>query len=261
VPSSGQPGGSGRGEPETIRTHRDRAGIFLDFDGTLSEIVAHPDLAAVLAGAPALLERLSRSYALVALVSGRPAAQVRELVPVPGIEVFGLYGLLQAEGETGPPAVHAAAEELRRLASRVAGAWVEDKGPSIAVHYRGAPDPEAAGVALFTPLVEVAERFHLRVLSGKMVLELLPAEVPGKGAVVLREVRERALAACLFAGDDRADLDAFAALDALKEDGVETVKVAVRSAETPEELIAQADLVVEGPSGLLEVLSSLVHRP
>ena len=257
MPSSGQPGGPGRGETEAIRTHRDRAGVFLDFDGTLSEIVAHPGLAAALPDAPALLERLAGSYALVAVVSGRPAEQVRELVPVPGIEVFGLYGLLRAEGETGPPAVQAASEEVHRLASHVAGAWVEDKGPSIAVHYRGALEPEAAREALASPLEELAERFDLRVLSGKMVLELLPSEVPGKGAVVLREARARALTACLFAGDDRADLDAFAALDELKREGVATVKVAVRSAETPEELVAQADVVVEGPAGLLAVLSLL----
>ena len=257
MPSSGQPGGAGLGELETLRTHPDRAGIFLDFDGTLSEIVAHPGLAALLPGVSAELERLARSYALVAVVSGRPTDQVRELVSAPGIQMFGLYGLLQADGETGPPVVQAAAEEIRRLAGNVAGAWVEDKGPSIAVHYRGAPEPEAARVALASPLEEVAARFGLRVLAGKMVVELLPMEVPGKGAVVLREARERALAACLFAGDDRADLDAFAALDALKHDGVATVKVAVRSAETPGELVARADLVVEGPSGLLSVLSLL----
>jgi hypothetical protein len=55
----------------------------------------------------------------------------------------------------------------------------------------------------------------------------------------------------------RADLQAFAALDQLRAEGVRTVKVAVRSAETPEELVSNADIVVERPAGLVELLSDL----
>jgi trehalose 6-phosphate phosphatase len=90
-----------------------------------------------------------------------------------------------------------------------------------------------------------------------MVLELAPADTPGKGSVILREARARNLAGCLFAGDDRADLAAFAALDELEADGTVTVKVAVKSEETPQELIDEADIVVERPSGLLELLARL----
>jgi trehalose 6-phosphate phosphatase len=90
-----------------------------------------------------------------------------------------------------------------------------------------------------------------------MVLELAPAATPGKGAVILLEARARGLSGCFFAGDDRADLAAFTALDELRADGTVTVKVAVRSEETPHDLIDEADIVVERPSGLLDLLAQL----
>src|SRR5881409_1193733 len=72
-----------------IRERRREAGIFLDFDGTLSEIVALPELETVVPAAASELSRLTGEYGLVAVVSGRPAAQVRTLVGVPGVEAFG----------------------------------------------------------------------------------------------------------------------------------------------------------------------------
>jgi trehalose 6-phosphate phosphatase len=171
-----------------------------------------------------------------------------------GVEVFGLYGLDDA---AGAPEIADALDSARTLAGAVPGAWVEDKGVSVAVHYRAASDPEAAARELAGPLEELARRHGLRVMPGKMVLELASPEVPGKGRVVLREARDRHLVACLYAGDDRADLDAFAAIDTLHEEGLVTVKVAVRSEETPSELLGAADLVVERPAGLLDLLRVL----
>jgi trehalose 6-phosphate phosphatase len=72
-------------------------------------------------------------------------------------------------------------------------------------------------------------------------------------------VRSRHLEAALYAGDDHADLDAFAALDRLALEGVVTVKVGVGSDETPPELLAAADVVVDGPAGLLALLAELVE--
>ena len=80
-----------------------------------------------------------------------------------------------------------------------------------------------------------------------MVLELVPRDRPMKGGAVERLAGEHGLEAVLFAGDDVADLDAFAALDRLAISGLVAVKVAVRGAETPRELVAGADLSVDGP--------------
>jgi trehalose 6-phosphate phosphatase len=139
----------------------------------------------------------------------------------------------------------------------VEGAWVEDKGASLAVHYRQSPDPERAERVLRVSVADLAGRHDLSVLPGRMVLELAPTSTPGKGAVILREARTRELTACLYAGDDVADLEAFAALDALREQGVASLKVAVRSDEAPGILLGTADLVVDGPRGLLALLHTL----
>jgi trehalose 6-phosphate phosphatase len=240
---------------EALRRDPGRSGIFLDFDGTLSEIVARPELARPHPDVPAVLARLARTYALVAVVTGRPGAVAAGLLGVSGVRVFGLYGL---EGEPRPrPLPSGVRREAEEAAGGLEGVWVEDKEASLAVHFRGSPDPASAGRRLAAALDPVARRHGLRVLPGKMVLELAPPETPGKGAVVLREVRAGRLSACLYAGDDRVDLEAFAALDVLRDEGVEALKVAVRSAGTPGELMGAADLVVEGPGGLVELLDGL----
>jgi trehalose 6-phosphate phosphatase len=239
---------------ERFRQVKDRAGLFLDFDGTLSNIVPRPELARPAPGAVTVLSRLAQSYAVVGLVSGRPADEVRRLVPVHGIEVFGTYGLSDAVPYSY---VGQARDEVEEAARLVRGAWLEDKGVSLAVHYRAAEDPQSAEQVLGEALGAIAARHGLTLMAGKMVLELVPRDTPGKGSVVLREQRARDLTACLFAGDDMADLHAFAALDRLRQQGLLTIKVAVRSEETPEELTAAADIVAERPAGLVELLSDL----
>jgi trehalose 6-phosphate phosphatase len=134
---------------------------------------------------------------------------------------------------------------------------VEDKGASLAVHYRQAPDPRAARAALIVALQPIASSSGFDVVEGKMVVELVPEGRPMKGAAVERLAREHGLEAVLYAGDDNADLDAFAALDRLADEGVHVVRVAVHGDETPTALEAGADLVVEGPRGLVATLRTL----
>jgi trehalose 6-phosphate phosphatase len=98
------------------------------------------------------------------------------------------------------------------------------------------------------------------VLQGKKVLELAPDSGPTKGHVVDRLARDHELRGVLYAGDDVADRDAFEALDRLRAAGVDGVKVAVRSDETPEDLVSAADIVVDGPAGLIELLTGLTSR-
>jgi trehalose 6-phosphate phosphatase len=258
MPGTSAEPGSGSALLARIRDQRHRAGAFLDFDGTLSEIVASPDRATLAPRAAEQLTRLAHEWALVAVVSGRPAVQLRRLVAVPGVEVFGLYGLAEEDATEGVrAAVTAAIEDAERAAREVPGALVERKGASVAIHYRLAGHTGHAERRLTAAAETIGRRHGLKVLPGRMVLELAPPDVPGKGAVVLREVHRRALTGCLFAGDDRADLDAFAALDGLKDQAVTTVKVAIRSEEAPAELLESADLVVDGPAGLIRLLQAL----
>lgn len=242
-----------RRRAEAFRRRARRAGVFLDFDGSLSAIVARPELAGPVAGARDALLGLVARYPIVAIVSGRSADELARLLDVDGITYEGLYGI----EETATDITLALLPGVERAAALVPEAWVEDKRISVAVHYRAAPDPSAARAALVSALEPIAASAGLELLEGKMVLELVPAGRPLKGGAVERLARERGLDAVLFAGDDVADIDAFEALDRLSDEDMLTLRVAVRGPETPEELVRRADIAVDGPGGLVELLRIL----
>ena len=229
-----------------------RAGIILDFDGTLSPIVARPDLARMQPGAHEALARLAERYPVVAVVSGRTAPELDVLVEVPGIRLVASYGL-HAPDDLAPAVLDA----VRDAAAAVPGARVELKGGSVAVHVRGTGDPDAADAALRGPLGAIGRAHGLDLIDGKRVLELVPAGRPLKEGAVERLLEQERLEAVLYAGDDVADLRAYAAIDRAREDGVLTVKIAVRGEETPAALAEAADLVVDGPPDLVRLLQDL----
>jgi trehalose 6-phosphate phosphatase len=227
------------------------AAIVLDFDGTLAPIVRRPELAVPAEGIAAELVRLVGTFALVAVVTGRPEAEIRSRLDVQGVRVEGLYGL------RAPDLDEPILAAVETAAAGVPGAWVERKGMSVAVHVRETADPDAAQAALRPALTAICAAHGLEIAYGKRVLELVPAGRPRKGEAVERLVRESEVEAAMFAGDDLADLEAFRALDRLADEGIRTVKVAVVGPETPPELAAVADATVEGVRGTLALLRSL----
>ncbi len=138
------------------------------------------------------------------------------------------------------------------------GTWIEEKGRAVAVHTRRATDPQAAFESLREPLADLATRHGLIVEPGRMVLELRP---PGmdKGVALLEYVREVGAEAVLYAGDDLGDLPAFAAVDKLRSDGVPGLLVCSGSSEVAE-LAERADLVVDGPAGVVGLLRALADQ-
>jgi len=236
-----------------FRTDEGRAGVLLDFDGTLSPIVARPELARIRDGARDAIARLVGRYAVVAIVSGRTGDQLRDLVGIEGVRLAALYGL----AESAPDLPEQLVAAVRAAAAGIVGTRVEPKGGSVAIHFRAADDPVAVHAELVEALSPIASDAHLELLPGKMVLELVPAGRPLKEGAVERIVAEERLDAVLYAGDDVADLRAFEALDRLSERGVRTLKVAVHGRETPLALTDAADVVVDGPAGLVTLLRGL----
>lgn len=242
-----------------IASHRREAGILLDFDGTLSEIAPSPEEARPVHAAATTLEGLAAAFRVVAVVSGRRARDVASVLGA-NIRYIGLYGL---ENEVGPvdrppPVfVERVLPEVEEIARSIPGARLEHKGLQLAVHFRQASDPEAAAGVLRQRLGRLAEARGLILLEGKRVLELAAAGGPTKGDVVESLATEEGLRYLLYAGDDVADLEAFAAIDRLASSGIVGLKVAVRSLETPEALLNEADIVVGGPPGLVDLLRSL----
>lgn len=233
--------------------------VALDYDGTLSAIVDRPSEAVPVAGTAGVLRALSGVVGQVALVTGRPADVVVALggfADVPGLVVLGQYGLQRwhaggLEQGSPSPALERARAIVPPLLVAEPGAWLEDKGQSLVVHVRLAPDP-AAALARLRPLIGVP---GLEVHLGRQVLELRP---PGfdKGRALRELGRDRA--AVLFAGDDVGDLPAFAAVEELRAQGTPGLTVCSDSAEAPQDLRLRADLVVPGPPGVLALLQELL---
>ncbi|HEX2058798.1 MAG TPA: trehalose-phosphatase [Actinomycetota bacterium] len=243
-------------------TRPDRAGIFLDFDGTLSEIVPNPFDARPVEGAKELLGDLARKFAVVAIVSGRSAAELVDWLG-PGVEIWGVHGAQRAT--RGTIALSPRAQPYEELMKKVheqatervagVGAIVEDKGVMVTLHYRAARDPERAAAALEAVARDLADEHTLSVVPGRASYELRPPVDFTKAAVIAE--RAEGLDAVAFAGDDTVDLPAFDALDALQGKGVATLRIAVGSDEAPAELLRRADVVVDGPVGALKLLRNL----
>jgi trehalose 6-phosphate phosphatase len=241
--------------------------VCLDFDGTLSPVVDDPEAARPLQGIVELLGPLASRYGAVAIISGRPAPYLAEHVGSPGVRYLGLYGLQEVhEGrvrvdprlEAAQSTVAAAAAALRDSpAVRDSGAWLEDKVYSVAVHTRRIPDRDSWADPIDRTARDIAEQQGLELIPGKMVWELRPPVRGDKGDAVRRVVAESGARAVVVVGDDLGDLPAFAAVAELAAGGHDGLRVAVRSEEAPAQLLATADLVVEGPQGVLDLLHRL----
>jgi trehalose 6-phosphate phosphatase len=251
----------GRAGLEALRAEPERALIALDYDGTLSRVVARPEDAVPAPGALEVLTSLALRVGRVALVTGRPAQVVVDLAgvaDVPGLVVMGQYGVERWSGGSvtaaaPAPGVEVARSELPRLVEWL-GARVEDKGHSLVVHTRNAQ--VGAQERLAEPVGELARRTGLEVHHGRRVLELRP---PGYDkASALLAIASPPPSAVLFAGDDVGDGRAFDAVDELRAAGVPGLTVFSDSEEGPASLRARADLVVDGPSGVVALLRTLL---
>jgi trehalose 6-phosphate phosphatase len=243
-----------------------RALIALDFDGTLAPIVADPAAARAHPEAVGALRRLAPLTGTLAVITGRPAlAAVKygRFDLVPGLIVLGHYGRERWEAGTmtrpaTSPGVAAARRELPAVlaaAGAADGTWTEDKGDAMAVHTRNARQPAEALDRVRGPLAGLAERTGLVVEPGRFVIELRP---PGadKGLALEELAAEREPGAILFCGDDLGDMPAFRAVRSLRAAGIPGLAVCSGSAEVAG-LAEQADLLVDGPGGVITMLSSL----
>jgi trehalose 6-phosphate phosphatase len=256
-------GAGGAARAAELATRSGEVALCLDFDGTLAPIVDDPDRARPLPEVPALLGSLANRFAAVALISGRPASYLAEHAAAPGVRYLGMYGLQEIRDgwvwvdprlTAGRDAVVAARAELAESSPvRESGVYLENKHYAVAVHTRRVPDPDRWAGPIARVARQVADRHGLEVVPGKLVWELRPAVPSDKGDAVRRVVTDSGARAVLVAGDDLGDLPAFVAASRLGD----ALRVAVQSAETPAPLLDAADVVVDGPQGLLDLLRRL----
>jgi trehalose 6-phosphate phosphatase len=192
------------------------------------------------------------------------------MVGVEGIGYVGNHGLewLHEGAVTSDPAAEAARPHLDAALAAVRAAipepdfHVEDKRASTAIHYRQARDPEQVERTMLALLRPFEEDGRLRLIEGRLVVNVLPALAIDKGAAARRLVEQHGLRAVAFFGDDVTDLHAFRVLHALRADGIaQTLAIGVVNPEAPREVRDEADLLLEGVGEVERVLAALAARP
>lgn len=266
----------GRRRYDAVVAAAARTVIGLDFDGVLSPIVSDPTAAMIHPDGAAVLTALAPEVLAVAVITGRPARQAVELGGLDRVArdlpegarllVLGQYGSERWDSMhrefTSPPPPEGLAELLDELPSLLlengAGeAFVEHKGIAVAVHTRRLTHPQAAFDRLLPVLTEAAQRHGLGVEPGKLVVEV---RAPGmhKGQAVHTVHDELAAEGFVFAGDDLGDVEAFRAVGELRAAGAPTLLVCSGS-EEQQALVELADVVVDGPDGVMALLRQLAR--
>ena len=205
--------------------------VFLDIDGTLLEIAPSPDLVSVGPALPMLLPALRRRLGgAVALITGRSISDVDRLFPGMRIAIAGQHGCERRDAQ-GTLHLHAkqtaTLARLRDLFTAFArahpGLTLEDKGATLAVHYRQAPQLAAHVHRTMRETVESTGTRGYRLQPGKCLLELRP-DGRDKGAAIADFMAEQPFRGRfpVFIGDDLGDEHGFAVIERM---GGWTIKV------------------------------------
>lgn len=220
--------------------------LFHDIDGSLLDIAPQPDEVVVAPYLPALLGRLQEALGgALAVVTGRPLATIDRLLAPLRLAGAGLHGAeIRRHPEGGVLREHALAptglaEALRRYFADDSRLLIEDKGMTVALHYRHAPERAAECEAVTSAL---ASAMGFSVTRGKMVVEVLPPEAnKGEAVRMLMESPPFLGRRPVFVGDDHTDEDGILVAQAMGGYGVK---------------------VGEGPSAARYYLASVVevHR-
>lgn len=226
----------------------DAFAVFLDFDGTLAELAPTPDAVQVDPTLVPNLESLrARLGGALAIVTGRPVTVIDGFLTPSRFDVAGLHGVeRRVDGQVSGgrpedhPALRAGVERLKERTASLAKVLIEDKGASVAVHWRLADerDTEMAQTIVKTLAAELGSAYRLQL--GKAVGEIVPASAT-KGHAIRAFLEQPPYAGrrAIFFGDDRTDELAF---DSINADGGVSVRVGDEPTIATRRLAAPADV-------------------
>lgn len=234
--------------------------MFIDYDGTLTPIVDRPEQAVLSREMRQALRELA-AQCMVAVVSGRDLADVRNLVDIEDILYAGSHGfdisgpdgnMDYQHGREYLPALEQAEQSLRQKLRNIAGCQVERKRFAIAVHFRRVADDDLSKVEDAVDQV-LDSHDNLRKTGGKKILELRPDIAWDKGKAILWIMRQLGMdrddVLPFYIGDDLTDEDAFHALRG------RGVAILVRDERRPTE----AHLALEEPAQVRDFLHRLAQ--
>lgn len=202
---------------EAVMPALERAALFFDIDGTLVDIKPEPDDVACDAGLGILLERLvARCQGAVALISGRSLRDIDRIFSPLKLTTVGLHGAEMrdasgAERRADPRIMDHAREAVRQFVAAHEGLVLEDKGATLAVHYRKRPELGALALGF---LLRFGPGDDLAVQEGKFVVELKPARYDkGSAIAALMQAPPFEGRTAIFSGDDLTDEAGFAVVN------------------------------------------------
>nr|XP_023013746.1 probable trehalose-phosphate phosphatase 2 [Leptinotarsa decemlineata] len=196
--------------------------LLLDYDGTLSPIVAHPDLAKIPSETKTILHSLSqRPEVFVAIISGRSVSNVKNMVGLNSITYAGNHGMevLYPDGSTYRHKLPENFEDqvnllIAKLEKEVVrdGAWIENKGSTLTFHFRATPENLRGEIEQTAQ--RIIEEANFKVGKAHCALEARPKVDWNKGKVALLLLEKKFGVnwkndvKVVFAGDDTTDEDA-----------------------------------------------------
>ena len=231
-------------------------GLITDVDGTISQTAPTPRQAEVSPLCRQYLSALCNHLALVAAISGRSAAQVKDMVGIDGMVYIGNHGLERWTGghsefikgaQDYPPVIEAVTKELSPLLS-IEGLSIENKGVTATIHYRLCSDHQSARQEILAAIENSPHASSLWIMQeSKYAINLLPPVRMDKGTGTLDLIREYKLRGGIYLGDDVTDIYAFRAIRAAsRQPGFQGFAIGITGKEMPEKLAEEADFTLNG---------------
>ena len=239
-------------------------GLVTDIDGTISEIAPSPREAVVSPICRRYLALLSQQLKLVAVVSGRPAAEARSMLGIDEVIYIGNHGLERWEGgrtilrSEAKPYAALIENTLQQLSPLLAvkGISFDNKGVTASIHYRRCPDRQAAREAILDAVASISPTRELQIIEGRFVVDIRPPLKWNKGSAVLDLAQSHHIQGVVYLGDDLTDIDAF---QTLRTAPLKSISIGVTSGEMPLYLEKEADYTVQGVGGVEQFLRWLVQ--
>jgi trehalose 6-phosphate phosphatase len=233
--------------------------FFLDYDGTLTPIVSHPELAVLSKEMREVVKKLSQEYT-TAIVSGRMRQDVQNLVGIEGLFYAGSHGfdingpnfsMVKPEVEKLVPLIAQIVEKLNKELGSIKGILIEDKKFSVGVHYRLVDEQRVPQIKAFCEVI-IKSNTSLRLMEGKKVFEIMPAIYWNKGEAVrwiMQALKiEWAETSVVYIGDDTTDENAFRV--------VRTRGAGILVSEKPK--ISCADYLLSSPQEVRRLFEQLI---
>ena len=246
----------------------ERLGLITDIDGTISPLAERPGDARVSPKCLEALSILSEKLPLIAVVTGRAVADAKRMINLPQVVYVGNHGLEEWRDGSSiilPQAArfaHRIPDAMRRIQSQVNidGLLFENKGVTGSIHYRLTPDPDAAREEILTAVEPLSEIFDFRVTEGLMVIEIRPPIDIDKGVAVERLANSNKLTGIIYLGDDVTDIDAFQAVQRLREADVPGLALGVIHTNTDPAVKYNSDWLLRGVGEVERFLSDLIAK-